>query len=154
MFERCRRRSAGILDHDRARRHTMLYRVALADRRLTRRIAIAEAAGEDDLRCQAATPQIDRVIQPRTQHRRRPANILRRAEDDDRRRRLRGVAALPDDDAGQRYDPRAHHERAQQPAKLPPVRSSSWTHPRGAAPTPAPATSYRRMRGILSWSRN
>ena len=56
-------------------------------------IARLLAAGDDDHRRDASPVQIDRVIEPRREHRRRPAVVLRGAEHDDRLRRPRVVAA-------------------------------------------------------------
>ena len=73
----------------------MLHAIALAHRGFARRIACSPPASHHQVWRQVPMPQRDRVIQPRTQHWRRPPDVLRRSKHNDRSNRASLVVTLP-----------------------------------------------------------
>ena len=83
----------------------MLAGVAPPDRRFAGRVALADAAGDDEHGGVAATVEVDRVVEAGAEHGRRAPDVLGGAEDDDRVG-LAGFLAR---------SPVEHHQRRQRP---------------------------------------
>ena len=110
--------AALALRDDHIGRHAVRDEVAPPRHRLAGGVAAAHPAGDQDQRRQPVAVEAERVVQPRAEHRRRPAVVLRRAQHDDGVHRHALVLLADDQHHDQRDGVPDRRDEQQEPGGL------------------------------------